>query len=156
MDIFTSTSRLPSISLEVILAQTDTTVGFLSQNKTRLNEIKSRPQSKQFITIYDSFKTLVKEKRVPQSKKNFIRRSKKTTFIVKNKAFRVVKSKLDSAYIKQYSWGYSTSANKSNEDFDRSFCEDKADIIIEDKESLFQGKASKLYKINNFKVKRLR
>ncbi len=154
MDIFTSTSRLPCLNLEVILAQTDTTVGFFSQDKNRLNKIKSRPNSKKFITLYDSFKTL--PLRVPQKQKNFVRRAKKTTFIVDGKSFRVAKPTLKSAYFRKYRWGYSTSANLSGHSFERNFCEQKTDIIIENKNSLFEGKASKLYKINNYKIKRLR
>jgi len=38
----------------------------------------------------------------------------------------------------------------------RDFCEQKTDIIIEDKNGLFEGKASKLCKINNTTIKRLR
>lgn len=154
---FNSTSRLPVIETKVILAQTDTTVGFLSQNSLKLSDIKSRQPSKPFIKVYKNFKALkADKKRVPNAQKNRIRRLKKTTFIVKNFSFRIAGSSLHSSFLKQMQWSYSTSANESRKNFSRIFCEEKADIIIEDKNRLFEGKASTLYKINNKKIKRLR
>jgi tRNA A37 threonylcarbamoyladenosine synthetase subunit TsaC/SUA5/YrdC len=152
-----STPRLSRIKQEVILTQTDTTVGFLSQNANRLREIKSRSSNKPFIKVFQSFATLKSENiRIPNYYKRTLRRSKKTTFIVKNQAFRVAKTDLDSTLLRQLSWSYSTSANESSKNFNRDFCEQKADIIIENKQRLFEGTASKLYKINNQAIKRLR
>ena len=151
-----STSRLSSINSKVILTQTDTTVGFLSRDANALYKIKSRSTKKQFIKVYSDFKTLNSTCRVPTSKKNLIRRSKKTTFIIKNRAFRVAKINLDSQILRDSTRCYSTSANKSNESFSRDFCEDKADIIIEDKNSLFESKSSSLIELNNFKRRKIR
>ncbi|WP_297443922.1 hypothetical protein [Sulfurimonas sp.] len=152
-----STSRLSSITSQVILVQTDTTVGFLSQNEAKLQDIKSRPSNKSFIKVLKSFKALQKDnKRIPQKYKNRVRRSTKTTFIVKNLSFRVAKETLSSAILRNATWNYSTSANKSGEHFCRDFCEKKADIIIEDKNGLYEGKPSRLYKINSTKIRRLR
>ncbi len=152
-----STSRLPSINSKIILTQTDTTVGFLSQDAIQLSAIKSRHDSKPFIKVYKSFQALKQDnKRVPKSKKNIIRRLKKTTFIVKNFSFRIAGDFLSSSLLRKSSWNYSTSANQSGKNFSRIFCEEKAVIIVEDKNGLFEGKASKLYKINNKKIKRLR
>lgn len=152
-----SNSRLLNISTQVVLTQTDTTVGFLSQNATRLKEIKSRDSSKPFIQVYKSFKVLKKEKiRVPNSKKNLVRRAKKTTFITKNIAFRIAEDRLNSSLLRSIQWNYSTSANEGGKHFERVFCEEKADIIIEDKNILFEGISSSLYKINSKRSKRLR
>jgi tRNA A37 threonylcarbamoyladenosine synthetase subunit TsaC/SUA5/YrdC len=85
-----------------------------------------------------------------------LRRAKKTTFIVKNQAFRIASNPLNSALLRNLEWSYSTSANESGKKYERSFCEQKADIIVEDKCGLFEGEASKLYKINKTKIKRLR
>jgi tRNA A37 threonylcarbamoyladenosine synthetase subunit TsaC/SUA5/YrdC len=151
------TSRLPTIKTQIILTQTDTTVGFSSQNEERLKEVKTRQSTKPFIKLYQDFKTLKKEKmRVPNSQKNRVRRSKKTTFIVKNLSFRVAQGKLESNILRGLKWNYSTSANESGKNFERNFCEEKADIIVEDKNSLYEGKASTLLKINAKKIKRLR
>ena len=147
-----STSRLSS----VVLTQTDTTVGFLSQDADALYEIKERSTKKQFIKVYSDFKTFTSTCRVPSSQKNLIRRSKKTTFIVKNRAFRVAKNSLNSQILRELRCSYSTSANKSKENFNREFCESKADIIIEDKNSLFENSSSSLIKLNEITKRKLR
>ncbi len=152
-----SNSRLPSIKTKVVLTQTDTTVGFLSQNEANLTLIKERPSSKPFIKVYSNFSALLNDRRrVPNSKKREVRRAKKTTFIVKGLAFRVVKTALHSSILREADWNYSTSANKTGKNFHRDFCEEKTDIIIEDRSSLREGASSSLYKINNKKRERLR
>jgi len=143
--------------LSVILTQTDTTVGFLSQDAQKLYEIKSRKTSKPFIKVYQNFKSFLNDgNRVPPSQRVLVRRSNKTTFIVKNQAFRIAKIKLDSQILRDNSWYYSTSANRAGKNFDREFCESKADIIIEDKNGLSENSSSNLLKINNIKKRKLR
>ncbi|SFV56517.1 TsaC protein (YrdC domain) required for threonylcarbamoyladenosine t(6)A37 modification in tRNA [hydrothermal vent metagenome] len=152
-----STTRLFSLNNKVILTQTDTTVGLLSQDAKKLREIKSRQQTKPFICVFQDFTALKSHSiRIPNRFKRNIRRAKKTTFIVKNRAFRVARSPLHSQLLSKLPWAYSTSANESGKTFQRDFCEQKADIIIENKQGLFESKASKLYKINQKKRKRLR
>jgi tRNA A37 threonylcarbamoyladenosine synthetase subunit TsaC/SUA5/YrdC len=151
-----SPSRFSFIKSQVILTQTDTTVGFLSQDARKLQEIKSRPSTKPFIQVFSSFPAFSQTKRIPNKHKKFVRRAKKTTFIVKNKAFRIAPHPLHVTFLQKTAWFYSTSANESGKHFERSFCEAKADIIIENKDALYEGEASKLYKINNTKIKRLR
>jgi tRNA A37 threonylcarbamoyladenosine synthetase subunit TsaC/SUA5/YrdC len=154
---FNCTARLSSIKTNILLTQTDTTVGFLSQDAQKLSHIKSRQSNKPFIKVYKTFKAFKQDhKRVPNAQKNRVRRLKKTTFIIKNFAFRVAPDVMSSACLRENQWTYSTSANQSGKKFSRSFCEQKADIIIEDKKTLFEGKASKLYKVNNKRIKRLR
>ena len=143
--------------MSVILTQTDTTVGFLSQDADKLYEIKSRENTKQFIKVYSDFKIFLASKnRVPSNFKSIIRRSKKTTFIVKNRAFRIAKNSLNSKIVQKSTWYFSTSANQASKNFDREFCEDKADIIIEDKEGLREKSSSSLFIINNQKRRKLR
>ncbi len=152
-----SSSRLSTLKVSVILTQTDTTVGFLSKNAKKLYEIKSREATKPFIQVYANFKTLLSSKtRVPNKFKNTVRRSKKTTFIVKNKAFRVAKSTLHSQLLRNLTWSFSTSANESTKNYKREFCEKKADIIIEDNEGLHEYNSSSLIKINNTKRRKIR
>lgn len=143
-----SNSRLSS----VVLMQTDTTVGFISQNHAKLSEIKSRPNSKPFIKVLSSSKEL----RIPSRFKKDIRRSKKTTFIVNNQAFRISNEIQNSQLIRNTSWHYSTSANEANKKFDREFCEKNADIIIENIDGLKELGSSKLIKLTNHKKRRLR
>jgi len=157
LDKIDSTSRLSSISTQVVLTQTDTTVGFLSQNEKQLKNIKSRESSKPFIKVFKSFYALKKSNiRVPHNRKKMLRRAKKTTFIIKNSAFRVAQETLNSSVLRATQWNYSTSANASGKSFELKFCEEKADIIIQDKNTLFEGKASSLLKINKKRIKRLR
>ena len=152
-----SPARLFSLNSKVILTQTDTTVGLLSKDANHLREIKSRTQTKPFIQVFHNFAILKKHHiRIPNKFKKNVRRAKKTTFIVKNSAFRVASVPLHSELLRKLEWTYSTSANESGKNFQRDFCEQKADIIIEDKRGLFEGKASKLYKINQKRKKRLR
>lgn len=142
---------------KVILTQTDTTVGFLSQNSKKLYEIKSRETTKPFIKVYSNFKSYIENKnRVPERFKNIVRRSKKTTFIVKNRAFRVANTALSSQVLRNSNWQHSTSANESGKKFDREFCEAKADIIIEDKNGLDEKSSSSLYILGHEKKRRLR
>ncbi|MDD5156649.1 hypothetical protein [Sulfurimonas sp.] len=143
--------------MPTILIQTDTTVGFLSQSSQKLYEIKSRSNTKPFIKVYSSFKSFVETgNRVPVSKRRAIRYAKKTTFIVKNRAFRISALKQSSQIVRKLSWCYSTSANKSSESFSRDFCETKSDIIIEDINGLCERESSKLIKINNIKARKTR
>ena len=152
-----STTRFLSVEVSVILAQTDTTVGFLSQNAEKLYEIKSRKASKPFIKVYSDFKNfLACGNRVPPSRKNLLRRAKKTTFIIKNRAFRVVPSSLNSQTLRDFPWYFSTSANENGKKFDRDFCITKADIIVEDKYGLQENLSSSLIKINNLKWRKIR
>ncbi len=152
-----STSRLFSIKDQVILTQTDTTVGFVSQNAKSLADIKTRPNTKPFIKVYNSLKSLQDaHKRVPKTQKRVLRRAKKCTFIVKNEAFRIAAYPLHSNILRNLNWVYSTSANESGKKYDRAFCQSKTDIIIEDLNELEEKTASKLFKINNKKIKRLR
>ena len=141
----------------VILTQTDTTVGFLSQDEEKLKDIKQREGSKPFIKVYKNFNILLASKhRVPNKFKNRIRRSKKTTYVINNRAFRVVKKDLGSQILRDSLWHYSTSANESKKSFNYAFCEKNSDIIIEDKNGLQENSASTLYKMNNSKIKRIR
>ncbi|QFR48908.1 hypothetical protein FJR48_03900 [Sulfurimonas lithotrophica] len=149
-----SNTRFLNIKSLVLLTQTDTTVGFISQNNSKLSNIKSRPESKPFIKVYNSL-SLIKS-RVPKSKKKLVRRAKKTTFIIKNKAFRVDSSYKNSQILRDLNWHYSTSANEIGKNFNRDFCEHKTDIIIEDKYGLHELSSSKLLKINDYKIRSLR
>jgi len=137
--------------------QTDTTVGFVSQESSKLYKIKSRDTNKPFIKVYPTLKECINDGyRIPNNMKNIVRRSKKTTFIIKNRAFRVAQHNLDSQILRDTKWCYSTSANESGKNFDIGFCQDKADIIIQDKYGLYENTSSKLFKINNTKRVKIR
>ena len=146
----------PRLEEAVILAQTDTTVGFLSQNAHKLSTIKKRSSKKPFLKNVFDLKTLKNMTRVPSKRKKELRRAKKTTFVIKNQAFRVARPLADSIYFRKMQWCYSTSANESGKKFDPTFAKEKSDIIILNEEGLKENPASVIIQINNKKRKRLR
>ena len=142
---------------KVFLVQTDTTVGFLSQNPQSLAEIKERPSDKPFVQVTSSFKTLKTMVHIPNNHKNLIRRGKKQTFVYSNnKAIRVVKDKLHENFIKPFGWFYSTSANEKALSYNKEFAQSKSDIIIENINGLFEGESSSISKLYKNKIRRLR
>ncbi len=142
---------------KIYLTQTDTTVGFLSQDYKKLNKIKKRPFNKKILIEVDSLNTLKKFSRIPKRFKKQVRRAKKTTFIYpKGESFRVVKDEKHLEFLKKFKWMYSTSANLTGQKFDKEWAISKADVVVEGKEGLFEGEASKIYKINNYKIKKIR
>ena len=156
MDKPKSPAGYPRIEDAVILAQTDTTVGFLSQNASKLAHIKGRTPDKPFLKNLFSLNELKKNIRIPQNRKKEIRRAKKTTYIVKNQAFRVAHFPASSVLFQNAGWFYSTSANKSGERFDYNFAKEKADIIVTNEVGLFESEPSRLVKCNERKKVRLR
>ena len=141
----------------VYLVQTDTTVGFLSQDYKKLNKIKNRLIDKKNLIEVDSLKTLKNFTRVPNRFKKQVRRAKKTTFIYPNgNSFRVVKDKRHLEFLRKFKWMYSTSANLTGKSFDERWARDVADIVVENKEGFFEGEPSNIFKINNYQIKRIR
>lgn len=141
----------------VILAQTDTTVGFLSQDRQQLARIKERPANKPFIQSFDSLERYsVMGGRVPQKFKNRLRRSKAESFVINNHAIRIVPSGEHHHLLKHYGWLYSTSANAKECSFEREFAEEHADIIVEDSRGLYEGSPSSIYRLNQKQIRRLR
>ncbi|MDD2895960.1 MAG: Sua5 YciO YrdC YwlC family protein [Aliarcobacter sp.] len=134
----------------VYLVQTDTTVGFSSLNDEKLSFIKQRPTSKKILHTVDSFKTLTQHTRVPKSFRKRVRNSKRTTFIYPNtKSFRVVPKDSDFYdFIHKFNILYSTSANKTGENFDKDFATIGADILVEDKKGFYETKASTIIKLS--------
>lgn len=142
--------------MPTILTQTDTTVGFLSQDPSALIAIKSRDTTKPFVKVFASFKELQKIQRVPFEHRTMVRHTQKTTFIVNNTAYRVIKDSPHTQLAKQYGWLYSTSANESGKEYDEDFCRAHTDIIIEDSRGFFTSKPSTILKLTPTNVKKLR
>jgi tRNA A37 threonylcarbamoyladenosine synthetase subunit TsaC/SUA5/YrdC len=145
-------------SSKVYLVQTDTTVGFLSSNSTKLSHIKQRDFRQKILQETDSFHTLKKHTRVPNKFKKYIRRSKNTTFIYPNKnSFRVISQDSDHYnFIKKFNIIYSTSANKTKQPYDERFALDSSDVVVYTKDNFFISSGSKIVKVTNFKLKRIR
>lgn len=139
----------------VFLTDTDTTIGFVSQNYQKLSTIKNRLPNKHYIKALSSLKELKKSTRVPNIHKNRIRRSKKTTFIIKSKSYRIVKNQNHLLLLNRLKWAYTTSANLSGKEYNKKFAKKNCDIEVSFKSSI-NNNASKIYKLNNLKIKKIR
>jgi tRNA A37 threonylcarbamoyladenosine synthetase subunit TsaC/SUA5/YrdC len=140
----------------IILAQTDTTVGFLSQNARRLEEIKRREGNKPFLKVYADLRAIRRDIRIPFRHKHRVRHSTKTTFVVKNQAFRYVRDPHHAALIRPYGWLYSTSANESGKRYDYDFCFRVCDIVVEDQRGLSEQNPSRIFRLTPTKLTPLR
>ncbi len=139
----------------VFLTQTDTTIGFVSQNADKLTQIKQRPPHKYYIKAVNSLDTLKTFTRVPQKHKNRVRRAKKTTFIMPNgDSYRVIKDKHHLLLLNRLKWAYTTSANLSNEAYDELFARKMADVIIEPIQENRQ--ASSIYRLGKYTLRKIR
>ena len=140
---------------KVFLTQTDTTIGFVSQNAGRLTAIKQRPPHKYYIKAVNSLHTLKKCTRVPSKYKNLVRRSKKTTFIMPDShSYRVVTDPHHLLLLNRFQWLYTTSANQSNHPYDATFAKEAADVIVA---PLTEIKApSSILRLGKNQIKRIR
>ena len=142
----------------IYLVQTDTTVGFSSSSDEKLSTVKQRPLTKKILNTVDSFDTLSKNTRIPKNFRKKVRNSKKTTFIYPNsKSFRVIdKNSSFYDFINKFKILYSTSANKTAESFNQDFATVGADIIVGDKRSFYETKASSIVKLSKKTLKIVR
>ena len=115
-----------------------------------------RESDKPFLKVFADFQTLKAHTRIPNTYKNWVRRAKKTTFIVKNQAFRYVSDPSHAGLIASCGWFYSTSANPSGGAYDRNFCLQNADWIIEDDRGLSELAPSSIFKLGHHRFLKLR
>lgn len=140
------------------LAQSDTTVGFLSRDARCINLAKGRDEFQEVLQTVASFKVLKTLSRIPKKHRNFVRRSSKSTFILANKKAARVVSKSSAHHRLVHSFGaiYSSSANMTKKAFNKEEAFHKSDIIVKDSRGFFEDEASKLYKLSNSKIQRIR
>jgi len=144
-----------SFKNKVFLTQTDTTIGFVSQNADKLTEIKQRPPHKHYIQAVNSLHTLKTFTRVPRAHKNRVRRANKTTFVMPNgHSYRVIQDKHHLLLLDRLKWAYTTSANLSSEAYSESFTKKMADVIIEPIRET--NRASHIYRLGKQTLKRIR
>ena len=140
----------------LFLTQTDTTIGFISQDSTKINIAKKRLPNKYYIRAVDSLRTLQNFSRVPSKYKNRVRRSKQTTFVMPNGlSFRVVKETKHNLLLDRIGWVYTSSANLSGFEYDEVYAREATEVIIDfpyynDKE------ASKIYYLGKDRIKSIR
>ena len=141
---------------QIYLTQTDTTIGFVSQNASKIDEAKKRKPNKHYIQVVDSFKTLKSFTRVPTAHKNRVRRAKQTTYIMPNGlSFRVVKETQHNLLLDRLHWLYSSSANLSGAEYDESYAKQRAEVIVSfPKES--RGNPSTIYHLGQKNMKVIR
>jgi len=140
---------------QVFLTQTDTSIGFISQDADKLTAIKQRPPHKYYIKAVNNLTTLKTCTRVPTIHKNHVRRAKKTSFIMPNgHSYRVVKDKHHLLLLNRLKWAFTTSANLSGHDYDENFAKIHADVIIKPLKN--NQKASTIYKLGKHTYKRIR
>ena len=140
----------------VIVTQTDTTIGFVSQDRAKLDQIKQRPSGKHYIKALNSLKTLTHITRIPSQHKNRLRRMKRTTFILPNgHSYRVVRDPHHLLFLNRLKWVYTTSANLSNHPYDATFAKEHADILIAPLNETSRH-ASSIYRLTPTRLKRIR
>ena len=137
----------------VYLVQTDTTVGFSSNDNEKLAVIKSRPKNQKILRTVNSFATLQNFTRVPNNHKKRVRNSKNSTYIYPNKeSFRVINKDCEFYnFIKKFRVLYSSSANETKKSFDENYAKNMADIIVINKDGFYEDRPSNLFILNKNK-----
>lgn len=138
------------------LTQTDTTIGFVSQDASKINIAKKRLPNKYYIRVVNSLETLKTFTRIPQKHKNRVRRARRSTFIMPyGESFRVVKGTKHNLLLDRVKWLYSSSANLSGAEYDECYAKDNAEVIVSFSNK-YEGKASRIYRLGHTIVKTIR
>jgi tRNA A37 threonylcarbamoyladenosine synthetase subunit TsaC/SUA5/YrdC len=138
------------------LTQTDTTIGFICQDASKIDKAKKRKENKYYIKVVNSLETLKTFTRVPNKHKNRVRRAKRTTFIMPNSlSFRVVRDTEHNLLLDRLGWAYSSSANLSGAVYDEDYAEKNAEILLFFPQ-IRERKASSIYKLGHHKMRSIR
>ncbi len=138
------------------LTQTDTTIGFVSQDSTKIDQAKRRVPNKHYIRVVNSLESLKTLSRVPNKHKNRVRRARKTTFIMPNGfSFRVVKGSEHNLLLDRLKWAYSSSANLSGADYCERYAKENAEVIISSPKEQ-NADPSSIFKLSQTNIKRVR
>lgn len=146
----------------LFLAQTDTTAGFLSKDFRKINAAKKRDLLTPCILTAASFAEILAFKndfRTPKKHRNFIRKARKTSFILPNFfSFRVVRNHPHEAFLRKFGAFYSSSANLHEKKFDANLARK---IVLENggkiiNSEIFDGPSSRILKINRAKKRKIR
>ena len=140
----------------LFLTQTDTTIGFVSQDASKIDHAKKRLPNKHYIRVVNSLETLKSFTRVPNAHKNRVRRAKRRTFIMPNGlSFRVVKETEHNLLLDRLKWVYSSSANFSGAEYDEAYAKQEAEVVVSfPKKKL--GSASTIYRLGQKNMKVIR
>jgi len=140
----------------LFLTQTDTTMGFVSQDSSKIDHAKRRLPNKHYIRVVNSLETLKSFTRVPSYHKNKVRRAKQRTFIMPNGlSFRVVKDTEHNLLLDRMQWLYSSSANLSGAEYDELYAKENAEVVISFS-SKKEGSASTIYLLAQRRMRLIR
>lgn len=148
----------PTVNMKnsLYLTQTDTTIGFVSQNTSKIDHAKQRLPNKHYIRVVNSLKTLQTFTRVPTLHKNRVRRAKQTTFIMPNgRSFRVVKETKHNLLLDRLKWLYSSSANLSGAEYNETYAKEATEVLVSFPLKR-QGTASTIVRFSHTKMKVIR
>jgi len=138
------------------LTQTDTTLGFVSQDAPKIDKAKKRLPNKHYIRTVDSFKTLKSFTRIPTQHKNLVRRAKRTTFIINKESYRVIRGTQHNLLLDRVGWLYSSSANLSGAEYDEVYAKEMTEVVVSFPKRA-EGRASTIYKLGKLKsLKKIR
>jgi tRNA A37 threonylcarbamoyladenosine synthetase subunit TsaC/SUA5/YrdC len=138
------------------LTPTDTTIGFVSQDASKIDVAKRRLNDKHYIRVVNSLEMLKTFTRVPQKHKNRVRRAKRTTFIMpQGKSFRVVKGTKHNLLLNRVKWFYSSSANLSGAEYNEVYAKKMTEVMVSFP-SGNSGKPSKIYRLGHGVIKSIR
>ena len=138
------------------LTQTDTTIGFICQDASKIDKAKKRKPNKYYIKVVDSLETLKTFTRVPNKYKNRVRRAKRTSFIMPNSlSFRVVKNTEHNLLLDRLAWVYSSSANLSGAEYDENYAQKNTEVLVSFP-NMKKGTASKIYKLSQNNIRSIR
>ena len=144
------------IDSTVYLTQTDTTIGFVSQDTVRLDTIKERPSHKSYIRAVDSLATLKSFTRIPLAHRNRVRRARKTTFVFPDgHSYRVIHNSTHLQLIGRLKWAYTTSANQSGKAWDEAWARSVSDTVIEPLNA-HHADPSRILRLSHTRIQKLR
>lgn len=139
------------------LAQTDTTAGFLAHDMREIAHAKQREAHKPCVWTTARLSHLRGVVRVPSKFAARVRKSRRCTFIIRNRAVRFVADCPHVGFLQRFRGLFSSSANKSGEGFCADFALRLAKIyVIERDNPLCERTASRIYRLNNHVIKRIR
>ena len=144
------------LKTSLYLTQTDTTIGFVSQDSSKIDQAKKRLANKHYIRVVNSLETLKAFTRVPNRHKNRLRRMKVTTFIMPNgHSFRVVKETKHNLLLDRVNWLFSSSANLSGAEYDETYAQKMTEVMVSFPNKS-RGKASKIYRLSQTNIRSIR
>lgn len=140
----------------LILAQTDTTIGFLCEQQTPIDKAKNRHK----LTLREArdFQTLRLVVRVPKAHRRLVRRARHTSFVYPNGCgVRVVAS--DSPHqslLHYYPLLFSSSANMHTKHFDPHYAVQMCDMYVLDSRGWRECKPSSIVRLGKHKKQKIR